>query len=169
MRSLNKNISQLEINLKAKGPVQDASRIEYAEFMGRLAQKEYVEHKSILYQTCTRYLEREVLGISKIIRRSDGEEASQNWYSVTSLYDHRALYNPKEEEIERLINPTTGFLEEAIPTLAQETGELTTDLNAATADYDILVNPNSEYLEEVPPLKRRKTLEMVSYPSLKVR
>ena len=28
MRSLNKNISQLEINLKAKGPVQDASRID---------------------------------------------------------------------------------------------------------------------------------------------
>ena len=88
---------------------------------------------------------------------------------MTSLYDHRALYNPIEEEIERLINPTTGFLEEAVPTLAQETGKLTTDLNAATTDYDVLVNPNSEYLEEVPPLNRRKTLKIVSYPSLKLR
>ena len=88
---------------------------------------------------------------------------------MTLLYNQRALYNPIEEEIERLINPTTGFLEEAVPTLAQETGKLTTDFNAATADYDVLVNPNSEYLKEVPPLKRRKTLEMVSYPNLKVR
>ena len=77
-------------------------------------------------------------------------------------YDHRAPYNAIEEDIQRLINPTTGFLEEAIPTLAQETGELTTDFNAAAANYDVLVNPNSEYLEEVPPLKRRKTLERVS-------
>ena len=35
MRSLKENISQLEIDLKAKGSVQDASRIE--EFMGTLA------------------------------------------------------------------------------------------------------------------------------------
>ena len=35
MRSLKENISQLEIDLKAKGSVQDASIIE--EFMGRLA------------------------------------------------------------------------------------------------------------------------------------
>ena len=76
MRSLNKNISHLEINLMAKGPVHDASRIEYAEFMGRLARKEYVEHKSIIYQTYARYLEREVLEISEIIQRSDGDEAS---------------------------------------------------------------------------------------------
>ena len=34
MRSLKENISQLEIDLKAKGSVQDASRIE---FMGTLA------------------------------------------------------------------------------------------------------------------------------------
>ena len=45
MRSLDEKVSQLVINLKAKGPVQDASRIEHAEFIGRLAQKEYVEHK----------------------------------------------------------------------------------------------------------------------------
>ena len=154
MRSLNENISQLEIDLKAKGSVQDASRIE--EFMGTLAWKEYVEHKLIVYQTCARYLKREVLEISEIIQRSDGDEASWNWYSVTSLYDHRALYNPIEEEIERLINPTTGFLEEAIPALAQETGKLRTDFNAATANYDVFVNTNSEYLEEVPPLKEKK-------------
>ena len=40
MKSLNENISQLVINLKANGPVQDASRIEHVEFMGRLALKE---------------------------------------------------------------------------------------------------------------------------------
>ena len=110
-----------------------------------------MEHKSIIYQTYARYLEREVLEISEIIQRSDGDEATQNWYSVTSLYDQRALYNPIEEEIERLINPTTGFLEEAVPTLAQETSKLTTDFNALNADYNVLVNPNSEHLEEVPP------------------
>ena len=85
------------------------------------------------------------------------------------LYGPRTLYNRIEEEIERLINPTTGFLEEAIPALAQETGKLTTDFNAATADYDVLVNPDSEYLEEVPPPKEKQTLETVSYLRLKVR
>ena len=148
-----RKISQLVIDLKAKGPVQDASRIEHGEFIGRLAQKVYVEHKSIMYQTCAGYLKMEVPEVNKIIPRSDKDEASWKWYSVTSLYDHNALYNPIDEEIERLINPTTRFLEEATQTLTQETSKLTTDLNAATVDYDVLVNPNSEYLEEVPSLK----------------
>ena len=37
MKSLDEKISQLVINLKAKGPVQDASRNKHAKFMGRLA------------------------------------------------------------------------------------------------------------------------------------
>ena len=76
MRSLNKKISQLVIDLKAKGPVQDASEIEHEAFMGRLARKEYVEHKSIMYQTCAGYLEREVPEVNKIIPRSDKDKAS---------------------------------------------------------------------------------------------
>ena len=61
MKSLNEKISQLVINLKAKGPVKDASKIKHVKFMGRLAQKEYLEHKLIMYETCAGYLEKEVL------------------------------------------------------------------------------------------------------------
>ena len=94
MQSLNKRISQLVINLEAKGPAQEASRIAYAESLGRLARKEYVEHKSILYQACAGYLEREVLEVNKIIPRSDEGKALQKWYSKTSIYNHKAFYNP---------------------------------------------------------------------------
>ena len=86
--------------------------------MGRLAQKEYMEHKSIVYQTCAGYLEREVPEVNKIILRSDEDKASGKWYSVTSLYNHKALYNPMKEELEKLINPTSELLEEVTSTSA---------------------------------------------------
>ena len=41
MRSLNRINSQLVINLEAKEPAKEASRIAYAESLGRLACKEY--------------------------------------------------------------------------------------------------------------------------------
>ena len=64
------------LDLKAKEPAQNASRIKHVEFMGRLAQIGYVEHKSIPYQTCAGYLEREVPEVNKIILRSDEDKAS---------------------------------------------------------------------------------------------
>ena len=75
MRLLDRKISQLMIDIEAKGPAQEASRIAHAEFLGSLAQKEYVDHKSIVYQTCTGYLEREVPEVNEIIPRADKDEA----------------------------------------------------------------------------------------------
>ena len=86
------------------------------KFLGKLARKEYVNHKSIVYQTFAGYLEREVPKVNEIIPRSDKDEASRKWYSITSLYNYKAFYNPTEKEIEKLINPTTGLLEEVAST-----------------------------------------------------
>ena len=84
-RSLDRKISQLVINLEAKGPAKDASRIEHVEFMGKLARKEYVDHKLIVYKTFAGYLEREVPKVNKVIHKSDEDEASRKWYSINLL------------------------------------------------------------------------------------
>ena len=77
MRSLDRKISQLMIDLEAKGPAQEASRITHVEFLGRLAGEEYVDHKLNVYKTCAGYLEREVPEVNEIIPRSDEDEASR--------------------------------------------------------------------------------------------
>ena len=79
MCSLNKRISHFVTDLEAKGPAQEASRITHAESLGRLACKEYVDHKSILYQACAGYLEREVPEVNKLIPRSYEDKAPQKW------------------------------------------------------------------------------------------
>ena len=78
-----------------------------------------------------------------------------------------------EGEKERLVNPTTGLLEEVTPTLAQETGEPTTEFSAVipnvSVNHDIFVNPSSEYLEEILFPEEGKDLQNKEWPQIQIK
>ena len=50
MKSIERKVSNLVINLDAKGSAQDTSRIEEVELMSKQAKKEYVDHKVLVYE-----------------------------------------------------------------------------------------------------------------------
>ena len=98
MRSLDRKISHLVIDLKANKTAQDALRIKYVEFMGKQARKENVDHKSIVYETFSGYMEKDVPEVNKVTPILDKDKASRKWYSITSLYNYKTFYN---------VDPTT--------------------------------------------------------------
>ena len=59
--------------------------------MGKLARKEYVDHKVIVYETFAGYLEREVPEVNEIIPTSDEDKASCKWYQVTLIYKYNTI------------------------------------------------------------------------------
>ena len=101
MSSLDREISHLVLDLKAKGSAQDALRIENVELMGKKARKEYVDYKAFVYEAFTGYMEKDFPEFNEVIPRSDEDEASCKWYSITSLYNYEALYNVDPENLKR--------------------------------------------------------------------
>ena len=83
-----RKISHLVLDLEAKGSAQDALRIENVELMGKQAKKEYVDHKALVYEALAGYMGKDVPEVNAVIPRSDIDEASLKWYSVTSLYNY---------------------------------------------------------------------------------
>ena len=53
--------------------------------MGKQAKKEFVDHKVLVYKALASYMERDVSKVNEVVPRSDEDEPSLKWYSVTSL------------------------------------------------------------------------------------
>ena len=75
MRSLDRKISHLVLNLEAKGSAQDTLRIKNVELMGKQAKKEYVDHKALVYEAFASYMEKDVPEVIKVLPRPDEDEA----------------------------------------------------------------------------------------------